>query len=53
MFNYTYVTFSSLNSSGASSLNYRGKCIVKISHVCREVITPVKKTKFDFIDGKN
>ncbi|KAL9957085.1 hypothetical protein ACROYT_G038677 [Oculina patagonica] len=41
-----------LSCSGASSLNYRGKCSVRISHVCREVITPVKKTKFDFMDGE-
>lgn len=48
-----YFSFLLFNSSGATSLNYRGKCSVKISHVCREVITHVKKTNFDFMDGEN
>lgn len=47
-----FFNFYLFNSSGASSLNYRGNCTVKVSHVCREIKTPVKKTEFSFMDGE-
>ncbi|XP_022780337.1 uncharacterized protein LOC111321659 isoform X2 [Stylophora pistillata] len=41
-----------LSCSGATSLNYRGKCSVEIFHVCREVKTQVDKKVFDLKDGE-
>ncbi|CAH3014319.1 unnamed protein product [Porites evermanni] len=41
-----------LSCSGATSLNYYGKCSVKIYHTCREVTTHVKTVMFEFMDGE-
>ncbi|XP_029189725.2 uncharacterized protein LOC114956703 [Acropora millepora] len=41
-----------LSCSGATSMNYKGNCSVKIRHVCREDLTFVKTMKFEFMDGE-
>lgn len=41
-----------LSCSGATSLNYKGNCSVKIHHICREELIHVETIRFEFMDGE-